>query len=66
MSLQRSLVTELRLNNVERERTPRAQEIKSQLDSHSPEHLQKTDLSEVVQQICNINEEEHDTQAGKM
>jgi hypothetical protein len=35
---------ELRLNNVERERTPHAQEIKSQLDSHSPEDLQKTEL----------------------
>jgi hypothetical protein len=49
---------ELRLNNVERQPTPQAQEIKSQLDSHSLEHLQKTELSEVVQQISSINEEE--------
>jgi hypothetical protein len=46
---------ELRLNNVERQRTPQAQEIKSQLGSHNPEDLQKTDMFKEMQQVNNIN-----------
>jgi hypothetical protein len=48
----------LRLNNVERQPTPQAQKIQSQLDSHSAEHVWTTELDEIVQQISNINEEE--------
>jgi hypothetical protein len=50
---------ELRINKVERESTYQVPTTKSQLCNS--EVLQKTDLSEVMQQISNINNEEPDT-----
>jgi hypothetical protein len=47
---------ELRLNNVEIERTPLAQVIKFQLNSHNSKALQKTEVSVVMHQDQQLDE----------
>jgi hypothetical protein len=44
---------------VEKERMIQTQVTNSQLKSYNPETFQKSDLFEVMQQICSINKEDN-------